>query len=31
MDKSREIEQTFTKRDGWLTAEEEKFLCPIDI
>lgn len=31
MDKPRQIKQTFTKRDGWLTLEEEKFLCPIDI
>jgi hypothetical protein len=31
MDKSRHIEQTFTKCDQWLTSEEEKYLCPIDI
>jgi hypothetical protein len=30
MDKPRQAEQTFTKRDDWLTLDEEKSICPSD-
>jgi len=31
MDKPGQAEQTFTKRDDWLTLDEEKSICPSDI
>jgi hypothetical protein len=30
-DKFEDLEYIFAKREGWLTIEEEKILCPIDI